>query len=102
MDYQKKVLTEEEISKIYVAEGDIVSFFNAEGKFCSKNHLGEILIIEDKIEELKQIILEIKEQSKSSEEIVTEIDDIIGGDDIVSEEEKQEQIQASEDLLSVL
>ena len=47
MDYQK-LLTEEQIYNIYVAEGDIVSFYNLEGKLCTKNHKGEISIIENK------------------------------------------------------
>lgn len=46
MDYQK-LLTEEQISNIYVAEGDIVSFFNSEGKLCTKNHEGIVTVLEN-------------------------------------------------------
>ena len=97
MDYQKKLLTEEEIQNIYVAEGDIVSFFNAEGKFCTKDQDGKITIIENKLIELERKFEEFKEVNKTSEEIIVEIDDIIGNENVVSEEE-----QASNDLLSVL
>lgn len=97
MDYQKKLLTEEQIQNIYVAEGDIVSFFNADGKFCTKDQNGKITIIEDKLSELEQKFEQFKEVNKTSEEIIVEIDGIIGEETIVSEEE-----QASNDLLSVL
>ena len=88
MEYQK-LLSEEEISKIYVAEGDIVSFFNLDGKLCTKKHSGEVIVLEDSI----------KESIITAESTLQEIDDLIGGED---SSEAQETLQASEDLLSIL
>lgn len=86
MEYQK-LLSEEEIAKIYVAEGDIVSFFNADGKWCTKNAQGVVSIIENRIENL--------EKESNAEEVVVEIEDILGGD-------KTTALDVSNDLLSVL
>ena len=86
MEYQK-LLSEEEISKIYVAEGDIVSFFNLEGKLCTKNAQGVISIIENRIESL--------EKESSSDEIVSELENIVGGETTTA-------LDVSNDLLSIL
>lgn len=40
-----KILSDEDIALIDVAEGDIVSFFNSEGLLCTKNHDGLISVI---------------------------------------------------------
>lgn len=99
MDYQK-LLTEEEISNIYVAEGDIVSFYNSEGKLCTKDSFGNISIVEDRVKTIEDEILEIKQKIQTSEEIITEIDDIIGGEEL--SDGTEEEIEASEELLNIL
>lgn len=40
-----KTLSDEDIALIQVAEGDIVSFYNSEGKLCTKNHNGVVSIV---------------------------------------------------------
>lgn len=82
MDYQKKLLTEEQIQNIYVAKGDIVSFFNSDGKFCTKDEEGNIQIIEN---------------GQETQEILEDINDIIGTQEIITEEEI-----VSNELLSIL
>ena len=70
MEYQK-LLTEEEISKIYVAEGDIVSFYNTEGKLCTKKSNGEVSSLEERVEQLESQIIQ-------SSPLVDDISDLIG------------------------
>ena len=70
MEYQK-LLSEEEIAKIYVTEGGIVSFYDLEGKLCTKNAQGVVSKIEDKIDSV------VKENTESNE-IVNDIDNLIG------------------------
>ena len=70
MEYQK-LLSEEEIAKIYVAEGGIVSFYNLEGKYCTKNAQGVVSIIEDRIEA-------VEKETTESNEVVEEISNLIG------------------------
>ena len=97
MDYQKKLLTEEQISNIYVAEGDIVSFFDKDGKFCTKDSTGNIVIIQDKINQLDNKIEEFKEEQQEVEVLLEDINDILGGGGLLEEEE-----QVSTELLSIL
>lgn len=70
MEYQK-LLNSQEIENIYVAEGDIVSFYNLDGKLCTKDFQGNVKILEDRI-----VVLE--GQLKNTSAIIEEINNIIG------------------------
>ena len=115
MDYQK-LLNEEQISKIYVEEGDIVSFYNLNGRLCTKDSNGKITVVgsgsgtggdvdsevivelQNKVGGIEEEVNQIKTSLLDSETLIQEIDDLVGGEDL----NKQEAIQASEELLSVL
>lgn len=44
-----KILSDEDIALIDVAEGDIVSFFNSDGLLCTKNHDGLVSVISSQV-----------------------------------------------------
>ena len=66
MDYHKKIT--DNIDDIYVEEGDIVSFFDKDGKFCTKDSSGNIVVIQDKINQLDEKIEDFKEEQQEVEE----------------------------------